>query len=311
MIVSSVDWSKTTNQIVTCSHDRNAFVWNFDKAKKRWVPKLVILRIDRAANQVKWSPNGEKFAVASSTKKVPVCHYESDNNWWTSEMIKKHRSTVLCLAWHPNSQLIVTGSCDFRCRVFSAYVDGVDGEKDFGPFEGQLDDDLRLGDMIVEFTAKGWVEAVAWSPAGKKLAYASHDSSLIVVDFSGSEVVNQVLKLKTLPLRSIEFVSETRIIGVGYDFLPFLYDLDKDGWAPTGTIDTPPKDSKKGKEMSAMERFHEMDKKGSKTGDVALLSKHDNTITDLRLKNTTTAGNVYSTTGLDTNIYEWTVPLKK
>jgi len=151
-----------------------------------WKPSLTLLRIDRAALDVKWSPDGKKFAVASGAKSVPVCHYEADQverwlahdnsnrsgsssenhdgsssntltkgsrrhdrsddsllplpyhmqDWWVSKMIKKpHKSTVLSLAWHPNSQLLATGACDFKCRVFSAYIDTVDttGQK-VGPY---------------------------------------------------------------------------------------------------------------------------------------------------------------------------------
>lgn len=92
----------------------------------------MVLRIDRAANMVKWSPGGNKIAVASSSKKVPVCQYEEDNSWWIATMIKKHKSTVNCVAWHPNNQIVATGSSDFRCRVFCAHMENVDDEQDNG-----------------------------------------------------------------------------------------------------------------------------------------------------------------------------------
>ena len=41
--------------------DRNAYVWTFDGSK--WEPVLVILRINRAATCVKWSPQENKFAI--------------------------------------------------------------------------------------------------------------------------------------------------------------------------------------------------------------------------------------------------------
>lgn len=47
-----------TDKIVSCSHDRNAFVWTFNTAEARWEPNLVILRINRAALHVRWSPDG-------------------------------------------------------------------------------------------------------------------------------------------------------------------------------------------------------------------------------------------------------------
>lgn len=80
--------------------------------------------------------------MSSGAKCVPVCHYEEANNWWVSKMIKKHKSTVLSLDWCPNNkvrvcngtqhthrcrvQFIVTGSSDNKCRIFSAYIKGID-----------------------------------------------------------------------------------------------------------------------------------------------------------------------------------------
>ncbi|KAH8083988.1 hypothetical protein JL720_8236 [Aureococcus anophagefferens] len=112
MVIAAIDWHPTSNFIVTCSHDRNAFVWNYDEAENAWKPSLVILRIERAALDVKWSPDGQKFAVASSAKCVPVCYYEQDNNWW----------------------IVATGSSDFKARVFSAHVAIVDAEQTAGDF---------------------------------------------------------------------------------------------------------------------------------------------------------------------------------
>ena len=82
MLISAIDWHPQSNYIVTCAHDRNAFVWSFDDGEKKWKPSLVILRIERAALDCRWSLDGQKFAVASSAKCVPVCYYESDNNWY-------------------------------------------------------------------------------------------------------------------------------------------------------------------------------------------------------------------------------------
>lgn len=78
---------------MSCSHDRNAFVWVFDDESRVWKPTLVILRIDRAATDVKWSLDGRRFAVASSAKMVPVCMYESGNDWY----VRSPRQPIM---WH-------------------------------------------------------------------------------------------------------------------------------------------------------------------------------------------------------------------
>jgi hypothetical protein len=68
-----------------------------------------------------------KFAIGSGAKSVCVCFYEPENNWWISKHIKKkHTSSVTDVAWHPNSLLLATASTDCRCRIYSAFVKGVD-----------------------------------------------------------------------------------------------------------------------------------------------------------------------------------------
>jgi actin related protein 2/3 complex subunit 1A/1B len=56
-VVTGIDWAPNTDRIVSCSQDRNAYVWTF--AQGEWKPALVILRINRAATSCKWSPLGE------------------------------------------------------------------------------------------------------------------------------------------------------------------------------------------------------------------------------------------------------------
>ena len=55
--MTGIDWGHKENRIVTCSQDRNAYVWSLG-ADGKWKPTLVLLRITRAATHVKWSPNG-------------------------------------------------------------------------------------------------------------------------------------------------------------------------------------------------------------------------------------------------------------
>ncbi len=57
-VVSGLDWAPQTNRIVSCSHDRNAYVWTLEA--EGWKPVLSVLRINRAATHVKWSPQENK-----------------------------------------------------------------------------------------------------------------------------------------------------------------------------------------------------------------------------------------------------------
>jgi actin related protein 2/3 complex subunit 1A/1B len=68
-LITAISWAPKTNRIVTCSQDRNAYVWTQDESGQ-WKPALVLLRINRAATCVKWSPNEDKFAVGSGARSV-------------------------------------------------------------------------------------------------------------------------------------------------------------------------------------------------------------------------------------------------
>jgi len=163
-VVTGIDWSKS-NRIVSCSQDRNAYVWTFQN--NVWKPTLVILRINRAATHVKWSPDENKFAVASGAKCVSVCYFEEDNDWWVSKHIKKHKSTVLKIDWHPSSALIATAGTDFKARVFSAFIKGVDKGAPNTPFGSKL----PFGEPLAEVDCEGWVQSIKWSPSGNLLAW--------------------------------------------------------------------------------------------------------------------------------------------
>jgi actin related protein 2/3 complex, subunit 1A/1B len=95
---------------VTCSHDRAAFVW--ERSGETWSPQVVVLQHQRGALDVKWAPDGRKFAVASGSKKAMVCFFDASNNWWVSKDLRKHKSTVLTCAWHPSGRVLATVSTD-------------------------------------------------------------------------------------------------------------------------------------------------------------------------------------------------------
>lgn len=98
--------------------DRNAYVWSQDGPDQKWKPTLVLLRINRAATCVKWSPLENKFAVGSGARLISVCYFEQENDWWVSKHIKKPiKSTVTTIDWHPNNVLLAAGSTDFKVKM--------------------------------------------------------------------------------------------------------------------------------------------------------------------------------------------------
>ncbi|KAL5767641.1 hypothetical protein ACOSQ2_014424 [Xanthoceras sorbifolium] len=224
-IISGIDWSARSNRIVTVSHDRNSYVWNQEGSE--WVPTLVILRLNRAALCVQWSPKENKFAVGSGAKTVCICYYEQENNWWVSKLIrKKHDSSVTSIAWHPNNILLATTSTDGKCRVFSTFIKGVDTrESKMGTTS-----DSKFGEQIVQLDLSfSWAFGVKWSPSGNTLAYVGHSSVIYFVDDVGPSPLAQNVAFRDLPLRDVLFVSEKMVIGVGFDCNPMVFAADETG----------------------------------------------------------------------------------
>jgi len=246
--VSALDWCPSSNRIVSCGHDRNAYVWRYDEKTKQWKPTLVVLRINRAATCVKWSPAGNKFAVGSGAKTVAICQYEEGNDWWISKMIKKHASTVLSLSWCCNNKFIVTGSCDSKCRVFSAWIKELDHAEDDG-FGEVWPKQHTFGELLAEFDAGAWVNSVAWSPNAFRIAFTTHASTISFVQILlGSNPIVQTVNLKGLPFLATNFLSDDAVVAVGFDNTPHLFvnaspSAAEPSWAFSDILD---KDDKKG-----------------------------------------------------------------
>ncbi|CDW98580.1 hypothetical protein, partial [Sporisorium scitamineum] len=237
-LVTGIDWAPQSNRIVTCSQDRNAYVWQLQPDSQTgaqvWKPTLVLLRLNRAATFVRWSPNEDKFAVASGARIISICSFEEDNDWWVAKHIKRPlRSTVLSLDWHENNVLLAAGCADMKARVFSAYIKGVDAK----PPASVWGERLPFGTMCGEFSTPsgGWVHGVSFSPSGDVLAFVGHDSSLTVVYPSGPEqppTAVHVIRSPTLPYVTLTFVTENQLVAAGHDCQPVLFQGDaQSGWS--------------------------------------------------------------------------------
>jgi len=301
--VTGIDWAPKTNRIVTSSLDRNAYVWTFQN--NVWKPTLVILRIPRAATGVKWSPQENKFAVSSSAKCVAVCFFDKDNDWWVSRHIKKHKSTVLSIAWHPNNVLLLTASSDMKARVFSAFIKGTDPSVPQTAFTGAL----AFGDLLAEYAVGGWVHSAVWSPSGNRFAFVAHDSTVTFVDLSqGGPGDVQNVKLAFLPLSDLIFTNENTIIAGGHDCSPLVLTNTGGQWAFSNLIaeKKDPVATKTGGTQQAFALFKNKVEVGANENVQSLSTLHQNCITCLAAYEM--AGNdvkTFTTSALDGKIVVW------
>ncbi|KNG86064.1 putative actin-related protein 2/3 complex subunit 1A [Aspergillus nomiae NRRL 13137] len=300
-IVTGVDIAPNSGRIVTCSQDRNAYVW--ERTSAGWKPTLVLLRINRAATFVRWSPSEQKFAVGSGARVIAVCYFEEENDWWISKHLKKPiRSTITTLAWHPNSVLLAAGSTDSHARVLSSYIKGVDTRPEPSAWGERLPFNTICGEFLND--SAGWIQGVSFSPSGNALAFTGHDSSVTVVYPSApDQPPRAMLNITTrfLPFNSLIWNGENEIIAAGHDCEPYRFHGDENGWQLTGTIE-----NKSGsgagavREESALNMFRQMDLKGQTQADTQLKTVHQNTINTVRIYEEAN-GNVskFSTSGVD------------
>jgi actin related protein 2/3 complex subunit 1A/1B len=288
--------------VFVCLQDRNAYVWTF--AGGEWKPSLVILRINRAATTVRWSPLENKFAVGSGARLISICYFEKENDWWVSKHVKKPlRSTVLSIDWHPNNYLLAAGSCDFKARVFSGYVKEIE-EKPEATCWGKK---MTFGACMAEFSngGGGWVHSVSFSPSGNKLAWVGHDSSVSVANQAADGQVSTVMH-SYLPYLSCLFLTENSLVAAGFDCCPVLWMHDDAGSLTyINKLDTAEKKLKEF--VSAMDKFKGLDKRANAGGrDVELDSTHQNAVSEI-LPHTGPRDNVskFATIGVDGQLVIW------
>lgn len=304
--VMGIDWAPNTNRIVTCAVDRNAYVWTQSDDGK-WKPTLVLLRINRGATCVKWSPLENKIAVGSGARLISICYFESENDWWVSKHIKKPiRSTITSLDWHPNNVLLVAGSTDYKARVFSAYIKDIESQPSPTPWGNRMPMGQLMGEFKNSTQGGGWVNSVSFSPDGSKICWVGHDSAINIADANNN---NAVTKLKTefLPFLSCHWISQNSIVVAGHSCIPIIYSIDaQNKISLTGKLDQSMKKESTG--ISAMKIFQSLDRNlRTENDDANLQSVHQNAIACICVYEGDNNKGVrkISTSGLDGQLVIW------
>jgi len=311
-----MDWSPVTNLLVTCSQDRNAYVWELQGTT--WKPSLVMLRINRAATCVRWSPDGKKFAVASGSKTVPVCQYDKQGDWWISRMIRRNRSTVVDVAWSPCGHYLATASTDRRCCIVSAFVPDVD-QPEATPAYSFSPASPSFGEILVEYQqTNAWVNTVAWSPSGRYLAFTGHASTAHFVDLKKDPNYVHTVNVRGLPFYTSAFVSDDVFVAAGWDNNPAIFVKNPEGYfdlkcyadSAESKKEETKTDAPQSSTRSAFAMFQAAASKaivvGSKdaasAADKDSFTTHKNTIQCIRL---TGQGLGFTTSGLDGKVVSW------
>lgn len=301
-VITAIDWAPESNQIVTCSQDRLALVW-FCKDDE-WQPQMVNLKdFDRAATCVQWSPCGKKFACGSA-KQFQLCSFDEGVDFWVGKKVHEGiDSTINAVAFHPTSYLVAAGGCDKCVTVHSAVMKQVDDKAAVMAFFGG-EKPPKTGERLFRFEMAGWINCLAFSPSGNLLAAAAHDSTVKFASVGNNPVAlgeEKLLKLKGLPLNSMEFIDDSTLIGGGHDMVPIKLTAAGGGWECMGSLDV----VKEKKELSGAAAVRaKMQQQADHGGKEAHHHKttHENRITSVRVKK---GSEDFTTAGMDGRICFW------
>jgi len=215
-------------------------------------------------------------------------------------MIKKHKSSVLDLAWSPNQKFLVTGSSDFKCRIFSAFIEGIDKADDDGVtnlFTKNNKNVSVFGEILWEFDeARSWVQGVSWSPNGLQVAFVGHGSLLTFATLSsGADPKTETIYQKGLPATVVQFMDDKTAVVIGFDNNPTVFENGGGCWSEKRQLDAAGGEKKAGAgpagaAATARNVFQDRDTRG-KTGETAGVKEeppiktiHQNLILDFKVR---------------------------
>jgi len=161
--VSAVDWSPDGSRIVSGSWDTTVQVWHVQTGRKL----LTYRGFSREVSAVAWSPDGKYIASGSWDTTVQVRQAESGSRLFT---YSGHTTPIHAVAWSPTLS-------DGGRSIASASGADVNADVDntvqiWNALTG--DNPLTYRDHFY------FVNAVAWSPDGRKIASASADTNVQV-----------------------------------------------------------------------------------------------------------------------------------
>jgi actin related protein 2/3 complex subunit 1A/1B len=295
-VISSVDWSPVTNKIVTCSHDRNAYVWTLDEDENIWRKDLVLLKLKRAATHIRWSPDGQRFIVATGTNKVRLCEFDAKENWWKSFTLSHKEPTGLTCEWVDDTHFVLSTTsrhCYYMTRLTEEAEDiaAKQAKKSKKPIF-----------YVDSWPSQGWANAAAASPSGNWIAYTSQDSYIRFIkkeEIGVSDPPVHKLNFNGLPLLSIAFINDDTLIGAGYDCSPRLFFRTGDEWEDLGLLDIPEIREAVKQKVSGLAA--KMAAFGGKAAPSAASKQlHDNIINELRV-----AEKFFSTCSNDGRVCVW------
>ena len=170
--VNALAWSPDSKCIASASADGSVQLWEADTGK---------LLHTYSEHQgplyaVAWSPDGEYIASAGEDTTVQVWRAKTGLRLFTC---RNHSSKVCALAWSPDGKRIASAGEGRRIEIWEPVKDRQQKRSLLGSLTLMLA--LNRGQMVLSGHYKR-INALAWSPDGKRVASASSDHRVLVWD---------------------------------------------------------------------------------------------------------------------------------
>ncbi len=165
--VTAVGWSPDGSRLASGSRDTTVQVWNVQTGRKH----MTFRGFSQEVSAIAWSPDGKYIAAGSWDTTIQIRQAESGSRPFT---YSGHSSPVHALAWSP---IISTSPTEGVLRIASASGAAANADVDNTV---QIWNALTGDNPLIYRDHFYFVNAVAWSPDGMKIASASADTNVQV-----------------------------------------------------------------------------------------------------------------------------------
>ena len=171
--VQTVAWSPDSTRVASAGDDRAVHIWNASTGA------LILIYSGHTDHVLglAWSPDGTRIASASADKTVQVWEVSTGRNIFT---YRGHSDYVFAVAWSPDGKRLATGGNDKVVQVWELAKDT----------KGNFLTSLFSNRGSFAFRGhSGRINAIAWSPDGRRIASVGSDKSLQIWDAASGKLI--------------------------------------------------------------------------------------------------------------------------
>ena len=197
--VQTVVWSPDSTKVASGGDDRTVHIWNASTGASL----LIYGGHSDHVLGLAWSPDGTRMASASADNTVQVWDAATGRNIVT---YRGHTNYVFAVAWSPDGKRLASGGNDKVIQVW------------------ELAKDIR-GNFLTSFLFSnrgnlafrghtGRINAIAWSPDGRRIASVGSDKSMQVWDASSGKLIF-VYRHRSSAFNTVAWSFDSRRIATG------------------------------------------------------------------------------------------------